>query len=164
MKQAVDRKTVMKRLVIRLVLVAVYVGLVMLTFVLGKGHTLIIDNKDLADGSLKAARNGNLVSIDGREAAEIYPGERIMEIVKGQRHTVVIEDFSGQQRVERNIKLPLGQDMLLVSIPKLIAGVEPAVETFVVVYVAPIEDEFSRSSDNSFISPDAIFIEDVPVP
>ncbi len=162
MKQAVDKKTSLRRLFIRLALVSVYVCLLLLTFVLGKGHSLIIDNRDLADGSLSADRNGSMVSIDGREATEIYPGDRIMELVKGQSHTVVIEDFSGQERVERRIRLPLGQDMLLVSIPKLVAGVEPAVEPFVVVYEAPPVDEYS-GSDNSFISPDAVIPEAAPI-
>lgn len=155
MKQAMDRKIVIKRLVIRSGLVLVYACLLVLTFVLGKGHSLIIDNKDLADGSLSADSNGNMVSVDGREATEIYPGDRIMELVKGQSHTIVIEDFSGSERIERRIKLPLGEEMLLVSIPKLIAGVEPAVEPFVTVYAVQPADEGS-GADNSFISPDAV--------
>ncbi len=163
MKQAADRKTVIKRLLIRSGLVSVYVCLLLLTFVLGKGHSLIIDNKDLADGTLSADRNGNMVSVDGREATEMYPGDRIMELVKGQSHTIVIEDFSGSQRIERRIKLPLGEEMLLVSIPKLVAGMEPAVETFVTVHVVPPVDEYS-GSDNSFISPDAVAPEVAPVP
>ncbi len=163
MKQSVDTKTMIRRLAIRLALVVVYAGLVLLTFVLGKGHSLIIDNKDLADGSLTAAMDGNMVSIDGGEASELYPGDRIMETVKGQSHTVAIEDMSGGNRVERRITLPLGQDMLLVSIPKLIAGVAPAVEVFVPVNVAP-PSESEAESKNEFTSPDAVPLEPQPTP
>jgi len=163
MKQSVDKKTSIRRLLIRLALVVVYAGLVMLTFVLGKGHSLIIDNKDLADGTLTAAMDGNMVSIDGREASEVYPGDRIMETVKGQTHTVAIEDMSGGNRIERTITLPLGEDMLLVSIPKLIAGVAPAVEVFVPVNVAPPSESESESK-NEFTSPDAVPLEPLPTP
>ena len=163
MKQSVDKKTLIRRLLIRLALVVVYAGLVMLTFVLGKGHTLLIDNKDLADGTLTAAMDGNMVSIDGREASEVYPGDRIMETVKGQTHTVTIEDMSRRQPIERTITLPLGEDMLLVSIPKLIAGVEPAVEVFVPVNVAP-PGESESESKNEFTSPDAVPPEPLPTP
>lgn len=163
MKQLVDKKTMVRRLLIRLALVVVYVGLVMATFVLGKGHSLIIDNKDLDDGTLTAAMEGNLVSIDGKEATEVYPGDRIMETVKGQTHTVAIEDMSGGNRIERRITLPLGEDTLLVSIPKLIAGVAPAVEVFVPLNVAP-PSESESDSKNEFTSPDAVPLELLPTP
>lgn len=163
MKQVVDKKTMVRRLLIRLALVVVYAGLVALVFVLGKGHSLIIDNKDLADGTLTAAMDGNLVSVDGREASEVYPGDRIMEAVKGQTHTIAIEDISGGNRIERRITLPLGADTLLVSIPKLIAGVTPAVEVFVPVNVAPPSESESESK-NAFTSPDAAPPEPLPIP
>ena len=163
MKQAVDKKTMVRRLLIRLALVVVYAGLVMLVFVLGKGHSLIIDNKDLADGTLTAAMDGNLVSVDGREASEVYPGDRIMEAVKGQTHTIAIEDISGGNRIERKITLPLNADTLLVSIPKLIAGVSPAVVVFVPVNVAPPSESESESK-NAFTSPDAVPLEPLPTP
>lgn len=45
---------------------------------LGKGHNLIIDHKDL---------------VDSKEASELNPGDRIMEEVKGQTQTIAIENF-----------------------------------------------------------------------
>ena len=154
MKQTLDTRILIRRLLIRLALVVLYAGLVLWVFVLGKGHSLIIDNKDLADGSLTAVQEGNLVSVDGKEASELYPGDRIMEAVKGQTHTIAIEDISGGNRIERKITLPLTKDTLLVSIPKLIAGINPAIEVFVPLNTAPA-NEAEAESKNEFTSPDA---------
>jgi len=148
MKQGLDKK----KLIIRLSLVVVYAGLVMWVFVLGKGHSLIIDNKDLADGSLTAVAEGNLVSVDGKEASELYPGDRIMETVKGQTHTIAIEDISGGNRIERKIALPLSQDTLLVSIPKLIAGVNPAIEVLYPL-IRPRRTRRKRNLKTSLLPP-----------
>jgi len=163
MNQDLDKGRIIRRLLIRLSLVVVYAGLVLWVFVLGKGHNLIIDNKDLADGSLTAVTEGNLVSVDGKEASELYPGDRIMEPVKGQTHTIAIEDISGGNRIERKITLPVTKDTLLVSIPKLIAGVNPAVEVFVPLKTAPA-NEAEAESKNEFTSPDAAPLEPPPTP
>lgn len=163
MRQALDIRIIIRRLLIRLALVVLYTSLVLWVFVLGKGHSLIIDNKDLADGSLTAAPEGNLVSVDGKEASELYPGDRIMEAVKGQTHTIAIEDISGGNRIERKITLPLTKDTLLVSIPKLIAGINPAIEVFVPLNTAPA-NEAEEESKNEFTSPDAAPPEPTPTP
>ncbi len=155
MKTAIDPKIRARRLIVRSALVLVFVGLTALSFTLGKGHSLIIDNRDLADGSLAAAADGNLVSIDGKEALEIYPGDRLMEKVLGQRHVIAVEDLMGGNRIERRVTLPLNADMLLLSVPKLIAGVEPYFEPFTPLNVAPPPEE-GGSGNNSFTSPDAV--------
>jgi hypothetical protein len=119
-----------RRSVIRAGLVAVGVGLAVLAFVLGRGHTILLDNKDAEDGSVSAF-DGVLVTVDRQEELEMYLGDRLAATVTGQSHRITIEDFNGDTVVEKKIRVPLGQDMVLVSIPKLAAGIEPAFVPFV---------------------------------
>jgi hypothetical protein len=128
--KTVDPKVAARRLLVRAGLVVVYGLLVGFTFVLGKGHTLLIDNKDAAEGSVPAI-DGILVSIDGRDALELYKADRDLVLLKGQRHRVVVESISGGDKIEKSFRLPMDADMLLLSVPKLVAGVEPFIEVFV---------------------------------
>jgi hypothetical protein len=118
--------------VVRSILVALYIALLVLMLVTGKRHTILIDNKDAADGSYLAV-DGMSVQIDDQEALEYYPGDRDRAIVSGQKHKVKVEIFSDGKIVKAPLKLPFGQDMVLFSVPKLIAGIEPFVESFTIL-------------------------------
>jgi len=141
------------RVVVRSALVAACLGLAALTFVLGKGHTILLDNKDAEDGSVSAF-DGVLVTVDRQEELEMYLGDRLAATVMGQAHTVTIEDFNGDTKVEKRIRVPLGTDMVLLSIPKLAAGIEPAFEPFTAAQAQPPADE-AEVETNEFISPEA---------
>jgi hypothetical protein len=146
-----DPKVKTRRLLVRLCLLAVYAGLIALVFHLGKGHTLILDNKDAEDGSVKAIESLS-VSVDGQEPLDLNAGERDQAKVQGQGHRVEITVKDGQ-KVEKRITVPLSEDMLLVSLPRLLAGVQPAVTVFVPLEVAaPAEDQ---GNSNAFTSPGA---------
>jgi len=139
-----------RRLAVRLALAAVFVGLAFLAFVLGKGHTILVDNKDAEDGSVQAF-DGVMVTIDRQEPLEMYLGDRLAAAVMGQSHTVTIEDINTGTKIERRIRLPLDEEMLLLSVPKLAAGQEPAVVVFVAPESAPVEEGAGES--NAFTSP-----------
>jgi len=149
---AKDPKVKQRRLLVRAALVLVYAGLIGLVFVVGKGHTLIIDNKDSDDGSVKAIESLT-VSVDGQEPIDLMAGDRDMAKVRGQGHLVEITVKDGQ-KVQNRISVPLGEDVLLLSLPNLLAGVKPAVIPFVAKDVAtPADDQGGNS--NAFTSPDA---------
>ena len=143
-----------KTILVRSALIAVFFALLALTFLTGKGHSILIDNKDSADGSVLAI-DGVLVSVDGREELELYSGDRDMEKVKGQTHTVRIESFEDGTVLETKIRLPLMSDMMLLSIPMLLAGKEPNLTVFVPLDQAPPDDE-DIGNNNSYTSPDAV--------
>jgi hypothetical protein len=146
-----DPKTKTRRLLVRFVLILVYAGLIGFMFVFGKGHTLIIDNKDSDDGSIKAIESLT-VSVDGQEPIDLQAGDRDMAKIRGQRHRVEIT-VKDSQMVAHQIRVPLNEDVLLVSLPKLLAG-QPAVITFVPLDVAPPADDQGGNS-NAFTAPDA---------
>ena len=123
-----------RRLLVRLGLIVVYFGLMGFVFVTGKGHTLILDNKDSADGSIKAIESLS-ISVDGQDPIDLSAGDRDMAKIKGQGHKVEIT-VKDSQMVQHRITVPLKEETLLLSIPKLLAG-QPAVIPFVPLDVVP---------------------------
>jgi hypothetical protein len=158
--KAMNPETKTRRLLVRCALVLVYAGLIGFVFVFGKGHTLILDNKDSEDGSVKAIESLT-VAVDGQDPIDLQAGERDMAKVRGQGHWVEIT-AKDSQKVERRIKVPLGEEMLLLSLPKLLAGVQPAVIPFVAMDAVPPPGDTGGNS-NAFTSPDAVDPSAAPV-
>jgi hypothetical protein len=148
---ATTPRTFPRRLIVRAVLLAAFVGLAALAFVTGKGHTLLIDNKDAEDGSAQAI-DGVMVSVDRQEALELYRGDRDKAMVSGQAHTISIEVIADGTKIRKKIRLPIGREMLLLSVPKLAAGREPSVVPFVPAQVVVSQEERAGES-NAFTSP-----------
>ncbi len=152
-----------KKLVIRGMLLVIYVGLLALMLITGKQHTILIDNKDAEDGSYKGIE-GMSVQIDRLESAEYYPGDRDMAVVKGQKHRIKVELFMEGKTEERSFTVPYGQGMLLLSVPKMLANIEPWMEPFVVEQEQPAEGETNLSGAMSFGADSPITPEAPPAP
>ena len=159
MSTVMDPKVKSRRLAVRLGLVLVYAVFIWGVFSYGKGHTLFIDNKDSEDGSIKAAESLS-VSVDGQEGIELAAGDRDMARIQGQSHRVVITLKDGQ-KVEKRITVPLNEDALLVSLPKLLAG-QPAVIKFVPLEAVAPADEGNNNAFTSPTDPNALVIPGVP--
>lgn len=135
-----------RRWAIRGALAAVYLALAVTLFVTGKGHTILVDNKADPAGAYPALKAA-VVSVGRQKPMEFYPGDRDKFVVKGQRHRIKVKPLApGAQDLEVEFRLPLGQDMTLLSISKLTAGVEPWIE----VFVAPTVQEMAaeRAADD----------------
>jgi hypothetical protein len=135
---AAKKKIRLRRNLVRAALILVYLGLMVLVFVQGKGHTILIDNKD--SGSFTALE-GVRVAVDRQADSEYAAGDRDMAKVVGQVHRVVIDRQDGSAKIEKTIRLPLGADTVLLSLPKLVAGAEPYLEPFQVKVAAPADEE-----------------------
>jgi hypothetical protein len=146
-----DPRTRARRMAVRAALFAAAVGLAALVFVTGKGHTLLIDNKDAEDGSALAI-DGVMVSVDRQEALELYSGDRDRAAVMGQVHTISIEIIADGTTMRKKVRLPIGKEMLLLSVPKLAAGLEPSVIPFVPAQTVVAPEEGAGES-NAFTSP-----------
>ena len=118
-----------RRLTIRLVLVVIWIGLGVLLFVLNRGHTLLVDNRNVESPSLRAPDLINVVVNNGRPL-EFFRGDREIYEVGGGRHSIRIEFSDGTPPFENSFTLPLGPDMFLLSIPRMINGIEPYIEVF----------------------------------
>jgi len=159
MKQGLDKK----KLIIRLSLVVVYAGLVMWVFVLGKGHSLIIDNKDLADGSLTAVAEGNLRFRRRQRGLGTIP--RRSDNGNGQRADPHYRDrgylrrqpYRTENSPSSFARYPVGLDSQTDSRGK------SGDRGFVPLNTAPA-NEAEEESENEFTSPDAPPPEPLPTP
>lgn len=123
---AVSKK---KTLIVRSAIVVVYIFVTITMFVTGRSHTVLIDNKTTEDGSFKAI-NGMEITINNLPTSEFLKGDRDKFSVKGQHAKIHVESFDGQIDGDFIVKIPLKQDAVLVSIPKLVNKAEGAVEPF----------------------------------
>ncbi len=146
-------KTVRRMIISFLGLVA-YLGLVVLVFNMGKGYYVYIDNNDSEDG-LVLGIEGVSVGVDKQESAEYYPRDRDKFRLRGKKHTLYIEVLADGTKYEKKINVGGIGDNVLVSIPMLVAGKEPAIIVFKPpVYVAPTETFVPGTTDGS-VNPEA---------
>jgi hypothetical protein len=119
----------MKRLIIRASLVIAWFGLGAVLFVGFRGHTLLVDNHDLAEAGVRAP-DIITVSVDRGKGIEFFRGDRDRFILSGSRHVLRVEFSDGRPPFEAPFTLPLWDDVYLLSIPRALHGIEPAVEVF----------------------------------
>jgi hypothetical protein len=146
--------------VVRLGLAILYLGLGAAMMLSGRSHTVLIDNKGADDGSYEAL-DGILVSVDGKEGLEYYPGDRDKALVQGQRHRIRVELFSDGTITEKTFKVAFGESLVLLSVPKMVKGIEPFVERFVPLVVAPLPGDSSEMS--GYTSPEAVLPVQAPI-
>jgi hypothetical protein len=141
-----------RRLVIRLALVLLWFLLGAALFVFNRGHTLLVDNRNLQEEGI-VAPDMITVSIDGSSPLEFFRGDRDRYNLGGSNHRIRIEFADGAAPFEGTFKLPIKEDMYLLSVPKLIHGLEPFVEVFHTVREnrAPAEEETPAPDEPFFI-------------
>ena len=118
-----------RRRIIRAALIVVWIGLGILLFVLNRGHTLLVDNRNVEAPGLRAP-DLIKVTVDKGKTLELFRGDRDLFDLGGGRHRIRVEFSDGSPPFEARFSLPLGPDMFLLSIPKMLNGVEPYIEVF----------------------------------
>ena len=118
-----------RRLLIRLSLVVVWIGLGVILFILNRGHSLLIDNHNVAENALRAP-DLITVSVNNLKPLEFFRGDRDILKVAGAQHRISVEFSDGRPPFETSFTLPLWPDMFLLSVPKMISGIEPYIEVF----------------------------------
>jgi hypothetical protein len=116
-------------LLIRLVLVVVWIGLGVVLFVMNRGHTLLVDNRNVETPALRAP-DLIKVTINNGKPLEFFRGDRDICELGGGSHRLYIEFSDGTPPFEKRFSLPLGPDVFILSIPKMINGIEPYYEVF----------------------------------
>ena len=80
-----------KRLLIRILAIAVVIGVAVTMFIIGRGHTVYFDNKDLeADGTEYKSYYQIEVFVDDVSVCKLKSGERGMVSTMGQDFTMVL--------------------------------------------------------------------------
>ena len=141
-----------RKRVIRAALVLAWLFLGTLLFIFNRGHTLLVDNHNLQDLNIRAP-DLITVSIDGGNLREFLRGDRDRYNLGGINHRIRIEFSDGTAPFEGTFKLPLKDDMYLLSIPKMISGIEPSLEVFHTVREtrSPEEEELPSGDEPFFI-------------
>ena len=141
-----------RRLVLRLSLVLVWLLLGATLFIFHRGHTLLVDNRNLQEEGVRAP-DLITVSIDGGRPLEFFRGDRDRFTLGGSKHRIRIDFSDGAASFEGSFTLPIRDDTYLLSVPKLINGIEPFVEVFHTVREtrAPAEEEIPGEEEPFFI-------------
>ena len=113
---------------VKIGLVIFYLLLMTLMFLLGRSHTVLIDNKSDPNGAYKAI-DGCTISFNGEKPIEMFKGDRDKIMLRGQTHRVKVSFFNGQEEITGTITIPLFEDAVMVSIPAFGKG-ENAVSHF----------------------------------
>ena len=137
-----------KRFFIRLATVLVLIGIAVLMYFLGRGHTVYFDNKKLEyDGVTYDTPYKVEVYVDGERAAKLYDKERGSSICIGANFKMelkVTQEKGGIETEETySIKLPYDKDGLIVNLPGLMAGLpeDAWMSEFISTEEAQPEDE-----------------------
>jgi len=144
----------LRRIIVIACVLVLYVVLIVVSHNMGKGYYIYIDNSDFEDGSV-VALEGVSVSLNGEESREYYPRDRDKIRVLGTKHTFSIEVFADGAKYEKHIDVKGLGDNVLVSVPKLVAGIEPAVSVFKPFVYVPPEEPFVPGTIDGSVNPEA---------
>jgi hypothetical protein len=142
MKDGGQTNSRQKKLLIRGGLVLAWFLLGTLLFVTSRGHTLLVDNRDFEN-----IRASNLITVyvDRGGGVEYFRGDRDRLTLTGSKHRILVEFGDGSPPFEGDFTLPIRDDMYLLSVPKMVNGIEPFVEVF---HTAP--EPVNREDGNEF--------------
>ena len=138
-----------RRLLVRICAVAVLILIAALMMLIGRGHTVYLDNKTLEyNGSTYEAPYKVTVTVKGEQAAKLYEKERGSATNIGQSFEMTLEvmkEKGGSESVStHSFKLPYSMDGIVVNIPGILAGLpeDAWMSEFVsLVPDEPVEDE-----------------------
>lgn len=142
-----------KTLLIRLAAVALCVVLGAVMMVVGRGHTIYLDNKTLEDyqgQEYKSFERVNITVPGEDEVIKLAKRERDMATCMGQSFHMtveVIEKKGDEPRVEEiDLKLPYSMDGIIVNLPALLAGLPE--EAWMTEFIPAPEPEDSSEEPN----------------
>jgi len=124
------KKIVNKRkFIIQISLAVVWITLGVVLFLANRGHTLLVDNRNVEDPELRAP-DLIMVTVDKNKPIEFFRGDRDLYNVGGGKHKITIEFSDGRPSYQTYFSLPLGPDMFILSVTKMINGIEPYIDVF----------------------------------
>ena len=116
-----------RRFFFRLGAIALLVAIAACMMVIGRGHTVYIDNKSLEyEGETYAPYYRATVYVNGERVSKLQPKERASATNIGQSFSMTLElikDKDGEtETVDIALKLPYNMDDIIVNIPGYMAG------------------------------------------
>ena len=131
-------------------------------FIVGRGHTVYLDNKAIEfGGQTYTSPYKVVVNVDGEQAAKLYDKERGKAICIGQKFTMSLEvtkDKGGNEETTSiTLQLPYNMDGIIINLPAILAGLpeEAYLSEFIAAPSEPeaeeeiITDEFALPEDTT---------------
>ena len=151
-----------RRLIIRIAAVVVLVVIGIIMSIIGRGHTIYLDNKTLEyEGNTYKAPYKVTVYVDGEQLTKLYDKERGSATCLGQTFTVTLEimESKGGSEETQTYKIPLPKNMdgIIINIPGYLAGLpEEAYLTEFIAAPEPVTDEDTElpSGDGDVMVPE----------
>ena len=151
-----------RRLIIRIAAVVVLVVIGIIMSIVGRGHTIYLDNKTMEyEGNTYKAPYKVTVYVDGEQLTKLYDKERGSATCLGQTFTVTLEimESKGGSEETQTYKIPLPKNMdgIIINIPGYLAGLpEEAYLTEFIAAPEPVTDEDTElpSGDGDVMVPE----------
>lgn len=148
-------KTSNRRLIFQLAAVVVLIVIAYAMTIIGRGHTVYLDNKKLEyNGKTYDTPYKVVVFVDGEQVAKLYDRERGSATCIGQKFTVTLEitEKKGGSETTQTYTIPLPKNMdgIIINLPAYLAGLgEDAYLTeFIPSPDAEIVEEDTPSGDD----------------
>lgn len=150
-----------RKILFRVGAVALLLLIAAAMFIVGRGHTVYLDNVSMDyNGQTYTAPYKVVAYVNGEEAARLYEKERGMAISIGQNFTMSLEITETKGGAEETstitVRLPRNMDGIILNLPTLLAGLpeEAYLTQFIPTYVEPqpedeeiVTDEFVLPED-----------------
>ena len=151
-----------RKILMRVLALAIVIGIAVWMFIIGRGHTVYFDNKALdADGQSYSPFYKIEVFVDDVSVAKLSEGDRGMFTTMGQNFKMVLhitpKKDSKKVGSAVSMKLPYNMDGIIINLPALLngAGEDVYLDEFIPAPVAEdetedviITDEFDVLGDN----------------
>lgn len=146
-------KSSKRSLIIRIAAVVVLVVIAYAMTIIGRGHTVYLDNKTLEyNGTEYKALYKVVVYVDDEQVAKLYSKERGSSICIGQSFEVTFEitQEKGGDEVTSTYTIPLPRTMdnIIINIPGYLAGLGEDAYLSEFIPVADSTDDADDSSEN----------------
>ena len=157
-----------RKWIIRSAAIVVLIVLGVIMSIIGRGHTIYLDNKTLEyDGQTYKAPYKVMVTVDGEQLTKLYDKERGSTTCLGQTFTVtleVMETKNGTEEVQTyKIPIPKNMDGVIINIPGYLAGLpeEAYLTEFVPAVTEEPDDSETPSGDDSLLTGDDATLPDM---
>ena len=144
-----------RRLLFQVAAVLLLVAIAACMMVVGRGHTVYFDNKKLEyEGKTADAVRRINVMVDGSQVAKLSKKDRGMVSFTGQSLTfsleVIREKDGPSEFFEYTVKVPYGEDGIVLNLPGMIEGFPDQAYTTIFVPIVTEEEEDAEIVTDEF--------------
>jgi len=142
----------------RLIAIVVVLLFAVMLFFIGKQHTVLLDNKTITiNGEEIAALKMVEVQVNKLPSLEFYPRDRDKVDVTRQKHTITVSYTDAgwnEISITRKFNLPLLEEMVIISIPALVANPDAPQSVWLEKYELPTYAVQASPEDEVIVTDD----------